>query len=510
MRDARSWIVVLGVVTAIAAATWTFAMPGADPAAIGRDDAATDATPSAAAAASERSEERSATPESDAASTASAAASEALPNDRTLLVEVTDIGGRPVPGARVWLAHGEERWSGFAPASGVVTFAWSSAIDDLDAWRVMAVIPGRLVARPLLPFLRPNVVAISLGDVGTVRITCPGAVDIATVNVLGEASDGFHGGMSTCTVVVGETVDLRFAAGRFDVRATATIGDLNATANVPGPRSQGEVVDVVLNLASCRVSGTFARPASDAKNVHAICIGPDGAESHQAIVDADDRTFSVDLPRRTFESVCLVCRDEFVALPRTSFDVAEIDVGTLDLRPRPSLGRLEVRDAEGNVEIGCGRVVTFTTVTGRRSTMPECALWPREVLGRGIEWFGLPAIASIVVEPNATGFYATPSSIEVRDGGVFRATLAVGGRVVVRATGTDGSPRWQFRLRETATNRRFEFVRPDWADEIFGGVFEGLPPGDYVVESEKEVAAGPPIRVLAGSEQRVDVVLTTK
>lgn len=435
----------------------------------------------------------------------SASAADAPPDDAPASVQtvrVVDTGRRAVANARVvvWSDGGDCVATGTTGADGTMPLP---SIDPVScrSWRVFVVIPGARVALPL-HFDPSGSVLACLGDVGTLRITCEGGdCDLQVV----ELRRGEPYGSGTNVATDRGEAEVAVGAGGAVYRVVGSIGDRSvAVAPIEAPRGQGDVVDVRVDMAACRVAGRFRDAPGDPRAVYAVALRNDQWRTFRVTVAEDERAFEVDLPRQPVDALWFVCMEECAACPIV-LDAALRDVGEVVLEPRPHLGRLEVRDPGGTVVLGGAEVTHLTTADGRRIEAGPGAralLSQRQILGRGVDFFAVPGIVECVVAPRVDRMFAVPRVVLLAGGVHRQVELGVGGRVIVRSAELQGMQVYQ--LRERATGQ-LHGAR-DWS---FGPreqcqTFDGLAPGHYDVIDETAEAVGA-VDVLADSEHEVAV-----
>ena len=442
---------------------------------------------------------------------------ESVVDSGSLRIETRDNAGAAVAGVLVTVRAGNEvvviRTTS---ADGAITVAAPANPDDLANWRIVAGLPGRTVSQPFLPFTRPSVVVVSMGDIGSLRVTCAGATGVVRLSVLGEPSGEVRGvrgdaertsTTNTARAIGDAPTSVAVPAGAFDFHVSGTCGERTVSARVAGPRRQSDVVDVALQFASCRVTG---RVASDEMFGHAYAVMVErDAIRHFGVVMHPDFTFAVDLPRTPGATVSIVNGRACALLPRTTFTTAAEDVGAITFARRPWLGLLEARDDRDVLCLDSPSIRAVTTTYG--TTIDKSAfgvaVWFGTAIDKGVDVFGVPGLVAAEVVPSKREMFCVPESLTIRDGGAFHAMFVKGGLVVVRAT--EAGPRTLHRVELVAEGRgqRFASTAARLDGDLQRYTFRGLPPGVYRAEVQGAHVVGNVIEVRAGSEQEVDVTI---
>ena len=459
----------------------------------------------------ERLPEATAPADSREAESAGPATEEPVPGAAApLCVELHDNAGRPVAGARVVVWKDDVASIHTTSEQGVATFPAPTDPAELETWRIAAAVPGRTVGRPFLPFSRPSVVTVSMGDIGALRIRCENATDRVGLSILAEANGAYHGGGGHAIAEGDAPILVAVAANTampFVYVVTGALGDRSAGARSAGPRGQGDVVDVTLDFASCRLIG---RLASDDVGgpIHAVMVERDAVQQFRVSVEVDG-TFEVELPRSPEATVSLVRGRQCAPVPRTSFTTSTEDLGAITFAERPRLGFFEVRDEHNVLCLDSPAIDRVTTAYGTtiEKPSPGAALHFGATLDKGVDVFGVPGLVAAEVAPSKRDMFCVPGSLTIRDGGMSRAMFVTGGTVVVRAK-TTGLNEWHVvTLVGRANGKAFDHVAMQVDGDGHRYTFGGLPPGEYRVEAAGARVVGNMVAVLAGSEQEVDVTV---
>ncbi len=424
-------------------------------------------------------------------------------------VRVVDSGGRPVPGPRIH-AFDEERTTlcyGVVDAGGYFALpaGW------VRRWRGVRIVVSMACRRVEVPApLGPErVFSVGFGDVGSLLLVSEG--DDCDVAVFAKVEGG---GVTNVTNV--QTVDgrceVRVPAGVDLVyRVVAGVEQRRVTLDPVGaPRGQGDVVELKLDLAACRVTGRFTTAAANCRATFATVLGPDGASTHPVHLDRDEVSFFVDLPRGPATSIWFTSEGECAPCPPIALDVDARDVAEVVWEPRRHLGRTEVRDPEGNVRLDCSSVLSFATSSGQRVPTPSGAtqlVEQRQRLNSGIDWFAVPVVTEVVVETAGRweeSLVATPDRAVVREGRAVRVDL-VPGATVVASSHTRGFPNLQ--LRSLATQQVRFGDQEHLGDGVWQFVFRGVAPGRYEVEAAGASVLGGSVVVRDAAEYEVSVTV---
>jgi len=501
---------VLTVVAAIAVARFAWRDTEPDPGSTGTTENGVGAAAAAAPATASSVEDpgRGAAPrELDSAARAPA---EPAIEPGTFRIELRDDGGRPVPGARVTVLNdGVEEEAADAAADGTATVSAPTDAAELARWRIVAAMPGRTVERAFLPFARPSVVTVSMGAVGALRVRCANAeFPRFRVSVRAEANGVLHGLAGSLLVdrdgatqypvaVVSAPIEYRLQANT----------EFTAKARTPGPGAQGDVVDVTLDLTTCRVTGRIAGAGGE-ERLWAVMVEREAVHTVHVLVRSD-RSFVVDLPRARDATVSFVRGRDCALLPRTSFEASTDDVGTVTFVERPRLGLLEVRDTENAIWLGSAAIRTVHTAYGttlREGRFPvavRCEATPE----RGIDVFGVPGLVAADLEPGERDAFCVPESLTLRDGVVYRAMFVPGGTVVVRVIASLGEGGHTIHLVGPTDGQRVGHAGMNVTASERRWTFRGLAPGMYRAATDGAHVVGEPIHVLAGSEQEITVTV---
>jgi hypothetical protein len=402
-----------------------------------------------------------------------------------IVLEVRDSAGRLVPGVGVSVRNDEDQvLFGQSATDGTLQLPQGVTADVMVDWRAVVTLPGRVVSQPMR-LSRPGVVTIGIGHVGTLRITCEG-VGGGRQPLVTEFRDGEPRGPTSRGTTTPSAADVSVAAGGLQYRVTG-YGRLGDGRLVVGPRGQGDVVELHLDLRPCRVTGqlVYGGPPGEG-GLFALLIAAYETKSYLAELQADGH-FAVDLPKVRYESIVFVQGALYGAFPPVTLDADERDVGPIRMGVRPRLGRLEVRNAQGEMQYERPGLVHFTTAAGTRVNCRldhgPFFLW-RAAQDASMECFGIPAITEVAVSPGRVGWFAEPRVVVMRDDGVFRANLVEGGRVGVLLSAPGMVGLHDVWLEEGATKDPIARKMARFQDPAAGlqlHVFRDVPPGRYQV-----------------------------
>ena len=426
-----------------------------------------------------------------------------------IVLEVRDSAARLVPGVGVSVRNVQDQvLFGQAPTDGTMQLPQGVTADVMVDWRAVVTLPGRVVSQPMR-LSRPGVVTIGIGHVGTLRITCEG-VGGGRQPLVTEFRDGEPRGPTSRGTTTPSVADVSVAAGGLQYWVTG-YGRLGDGRLVVGPRGQGDVVELHLDLRPCRVTGqlVYGGPPGGG-GLFALLIASHETRSYLAELQADGH-FAVDLPKVRYESIVFVQGALYGAFPPVTLDADERDVGPIRMGVRPRLGRLEVRNAQGEMQYERPGLVYFTTADGTRVNCRldhgPFFLW-RAAQDAGMECFGIPAIAEVAVSPGRAGWFAEPRVVVMRDDGVFRASLVEGGRVVVLLSAPGVVGLHSVWLEALGTKEHIARKMARFQDSAAGlqlHVFRDVPPGSYQIVAEGIEIVGGSLEVLGGSDQEITV-----
>ena len=495
----------------VAAAIVFVVLSRCDPSPVMRTEDAS-AAPHAASTAVEGAVDRSLSSTAERTAVAFDAPVPSTEESTAIVLEVRDSTARLVPGVRIFVTDSKQVpvAHGVTP-DGTMRLPRGVTAEAMVDWQATVWMTGRIVSQPVR-LSRPGVATIAVGDLGTLRITCEGP-DAYVLHV--SEPDGDYRAIGQATTEQGRA-ELQVAAGSVQYLVqTQGLGDLSRASAVTGPRDQGDVVDVHLDMRCCRVVGLLVGGVGEG-GISALLFGASEMRSCKAEWGKEG-SFSVVVPRMPIESLVFVQRDMFAVCPPSTLDADELDVGVITMVARPRLGRLEVRDPEGTLHTNPPNTVYFTTAAGRERSVGsgQTPIWWRATPD-GLECFALPCITEVAVEPHwvlpAKSIGSTevmvsePRRIVIRGGGVFRARFVQGGRVVVRLSAPSissfGTGR-QLWLEEVTTKERIPpmVVRGKGQEQDFRGV----PPGRYEVCAKGIELVGGALEVLGGSDQEITV-----
>jgi hypothetical protein len=422
--------------------------------------------------------------------------------DENWIVEVQDTAGRPVDRAVVTVA--DARGSSLArdPVSGEGLLLLTRGVHPAAGCTMTASVPGRSLRQPFVPSSRPFRAVLNVGDMGTLRIMCEGSgADLE----VGEAQDG--GVLDPFEVGDGNgSVEVRVAAGGVPYVVKARTPCFVVSERVVGPRAQGEVVDVRLDLRSCLVTGRLLGGDILDLPIHAQWFAAGVAHGFRVAV-GERGEFALELPRGRPMQLTFTRDVEFASCDLPALHADHHEVGGVVFLPRPRLGVLELRDPDGKLWLAAPQIVRVLMEDGSQG--PDS--WIRFIGSArlGIEVLGAPGVASVVVAPSAPECFCEPAFLTIHGGGAFRAQFMTGCRVIVRLVEPGATGLRRLRLQNTATKQ----VHPAGGRLIDAGTgtqeytFDDVRPGHCEVTAEDVELVGGKLVVGPSREQQFEVAI---
>lgn len=422
-------------------------------------------------------------------------------------LELRDAAGLAVRGALVTVYDEEGNRNAIAMSNddGNVDLDSPILTERAVGWSIEASIPGRRITASLRAPTSAGSVVVDMGAVGTVRATwqssffTTGTLEIVSI-------DGDRAVFRADLGPGGATVQV--AAGPQRYSLTATSWATRGTKETPAPGRQGDVVALEFDLRRCRVVGRLAgTSADDATPVSWTCLeGPSGG----VLVVERDGTFDLGVARGDPCTLVLLRDVECAIVPLPSLDAERIDVGTIAMSPRPTLGTIETRTAIGSVLLDAPIVIALEAHDRRRldAARRGALVRFRPIPGRGVEVLGAPGVDSVTLGMDTRDHVCEPPTLVVSGGGTFAVTAAQGSRLVVRDDGDYpvGLPK-PLVLREVTTSREYEPAESTSGPSGQRTTFRGLRAGRYAIIANDADVVGVPIDVGTDSEQEVHVTL---